>query len=284
MPGDVVVIAAPLLGCVFLLALVVVLGISSTARYEFERNAVRAPQRALAAAEGPARGVTAPVAADPRGAGQPAAERGTVGLATHPAGRRLAQGPAAWWLVDEDGGAALAGPFEDRVDAEWATVSGHLPETAKAVHGVRRADGSVARRPSPPEQSWLAELGRELDRLPEDWDPLMEDDEDGLTTLAVEVTAALLEAGLPLHDCAGAAPGEARPGGVCLTPHPAGLGVLVTWRQHDRMSVEQVRGAAMETAVQRTMTTAVGTLLRQLGFPIEQFGVTGCHLVTARPC
>ena len=284
MPGDLVVIAAPLLGCAGLLALVVVLGISSTARYEFERNGVQAPQRALAPAEAPARTGATAAGEQSRGAGQPAAERTAVSVATHPAERRLAQGPAGWWLVEEADGAALAGPFDDRIDAEWAICSGGLPETAQAVHGVRRADGGVARRPSPSEQGWLAELGRELDRLPEDWDPLMEDDENGLTTLAVEVTAALLEAGLPLQDCASAGPGAAVPGGVCLTPHPAGLGVLVTWRQHDRMSVHRVRGAAMDAAVQRTMTAAVGTVLRQVGFPIEQFGTTGCHLVTARPC
>ena len=48
----------------------------------------------------------------------------------------------------------------------------------------------------------VAELGGQLDRLPEDWDDLLTDD-DALTTLVVEVAAALVEAGLPVHDCAG---------------------------------------------------------------------------------
>lgn len=170
----------------------------------------------------------------------------------------------------------MAGPFADRLDAEWALVADELPDTAEVVHGARRADGGVARRQSAQERAWLAELGRQLDRLPTDWDPLMEDDDDSLTTLAVDVSAALIEAGLPLHDCEGADPA----GGICLTPHPTGEGVLVTWRQHDRMSQQQVRGGAMDAAVQRTMTAAVGTLLRQLGFSVEEFGSTGCHLVS----
>ncbi|MCZ2859207.1 hypothetical protein [Blastococcus sp. VKM Ac-2987] len=277
MPGELMAVLAPLVGCCALIAVVVALGASSTARYEFERNAVQNQQRAAAPAPAAAR-TGAVRAVDGAGPEQPAAERTAVGLATHPAGRHLADGPPAtgWWLVGEPGGEAVAGPFADRLDAEWALVSEELPGTADVVHGARRADGGVARRQSVQERAWLAELGRQLDRLPADWDPLMDDD-DSLTTLAVDVSAALVEAGLPLHDCEGADPA----GGVCLTPHPAGEGVLVTWHQHDRMSLQQVRGGAMDTAVQRTMTAAVGTLLRQLGFPVEEFGSTGCHLVSS---
>ncbi|WP_346620323.1 hypothetical protein [Blastococcus montanus] len=283
MPGELVAVVAPMLGCLGLIALIVVLGASSTARYEFERNHV--PARQLH--EAPPERTEAPMGAAGRPAGggegreRSAPERTAVGLATHPAGRRLADGPAAtaWWLVDELEGTALAGPFADSLEADWAAVSGSGLDSARAVYGVRRPDGSVVRRQSPQERSWLAELGHQLDRLPEDWDPYVSDDDDALTTLAVEVTAAVLEAGLALHDCDG--PDGA--GGVCLTPHPAGLGVVVTWRQHDRMSLQQVRGAAADAAVQRTMTTAVVTVLRQLGFPVEEVGSTGAHLVTTSP-
>ena len=290
MPGELLAVGGSLVGCVGLLVIVIALGASSTARYEFERNAVQAQQRSDAAAGTP--GLGGPGGSgrsgrSGRGSGQPAAERpagrAAVGLAAHPAGQRLAQGPATtgWWIVDEPGGQALAGPFADRIDADWAMWSDGLPGTARAVHGARRADGAVARRQTAQEQAWLEELGRQLDRLPGDWAPFMTD-EDVLTSLAVEITAALVEAGLPLHDGQDAVPGAA-PGGVCLVPHPAGLGVLVSWRQHDRMSVSQIRGAAMEAAVQRTMSTAVATVLEQMGFPIEQFGDTGAHLVTAAP-
>jgi hypothetical protein len=53
----------------------------------------------------------------------------------------------------------------------------------------------------------------------------------------VEVAATLLDAGLALHDCDG--PGPA--GGVCLTPEPGSGGILVSWRPHDRMSVQRAR-------------------------------------------
>ncbi|MGY1917009.1 hypothetical protein [Blastococcus sp. SYSU DS0973] len=280
MPGELMAVLAPLVGCGALIAVVVALGASSTARYEFERNGVQTAQRAVTAAQPPAR-TGAVRAVEGAGPEQPAAERTAVGLATHPAGRHLADGPSAtgWWLVDEPGGVAVAGPFADRLDADWALFAEELPDTAQVVHGARRADGGVVRRQSSQEREWLAELGRQLDRLPEDWTPFMTDDEDALTTVAVDVTAALLEAGLPLHDCEGVDPAGGASGGVCVTPHPAGTGVLVTWRQHDRMSLQQVRGAAMDAAVQRTMTAAVGTVLQQMGFSVEEFGDTGCHLV-----
>ena len=277
MPGELLAVAGPLLGCFGLIALVVVLAAGSTARYEFERNAVRALQEVTVHAEASVRAGVAAVGEAGRGAGRPAPERSVVGLATHPAGRHLAEGSAAtaWWLVDEADGTTVAGPFADRLEADWALWSAGLAETASAVHGARRADGGVVRRQSSQEREWLAELGRQLDRLPEDWTPWMADDEDALTTVAVELTGALLEAGLPLHGS-----DVVTAGGVCLTPHPAGVGVLVTWRQHDRMSVQQVRGAAMDAAVQRTMNAAVATVLRQMGFPIQEFGSTGAYLVT----
>ena len=155
-----------------------------------------------------------------------------VSVATHPAGKQRVAPDAvpAWWLVDESGdqaGQVLAGPFADQVDADWAALSSGLSESAQSVHGVQRLDGGIVRRQSPEEKAWLAELGDQLDRLPEDWDELLTDD-DALTTLVVEVAAALVEAGLPVHDCAG----SDSMGGVCLTPGPHYGGVVVSWHQH----------------------------------------------------
>jgi hypothetical protein len=293
-------------GFVLLAGLVIALASSSTARYEFERNRVRAQQPAPTplpadAPAGEVAGVLADVAVPVTGAvaveGAPEAAlqaRTAVGLAPHPepapsmhpAGRRLAEAgtPTAWWLVDCDSDpaapASLAGPFADRVEAEWTAVSCGLDGDARAVHGTLRADGTVARRPSAQDRAWLTELGEQLDRLADDWDELLTD-EDALTTLVVEVTAALVEAGLPLHDCSGADRGEAPAGGVCLTPELVYGGILVSWRQHDRMAVHQVRGAALDTAVQRTMNQTLTGLLVQFGFVVEEFGEAGCALVTA---
>jgi hypothetical protein len=183
-----------------------------------------------------------------------------------------------WWLVDGPG-APLAGPFPDAVDADWAAFSLGLPETARAVFGAQREDGGVLRRPSPQERAWLEELGRQLDRLPEEWTELI-DDEHPSTTLAVDVTAALLEAGLPLSDDDEHGGAHAS-GGACLTPHPASGGLVVTWRQHDRMSVQQVRGADVLDVVQRTMAGAVAGVLEQMGFAVEPYGAAGGLLVTA---
>ena len=95
------------------------------------------------------------------------------------------------------------------------------------------------------------------------------------------MTAALVESGLPLHD-ASAADGTAAPtGGVCLTPDPTETGILVSWRQHDRMSVQQVRGPEADAAVQATMNAAVACVLAELDFEVEQFGDTGVCIVTA---
>ncbi|WP_245816879.1 hypothetical protein [Geodermatophilus saharensis] len=293
-----------ILGFVAMAGVVVALGRASTARYEFERNRVRAPQPAPAPLPADGGGEVAAVLADvpvpvsggPAGDGGEAAlqSRTAVGLAphpapaptAHPAGRRLADAgaPAAWWLVDNESDpaapAALAGPFDDRVEAEWTAVSCGLEGDARAVHGTLRTDGTVARRPSVQDRAWLTELGEQLDRLADDWDELLTD-EDALTTLVVEVTAALVEAGLPLHDCSGADRGEVPAGGVCLTPEPLYGGILVSWRQHDRMAVQQVRGAALDTSVQRTMNQTLTALLVQFGFVVEEFGEAGCPLVTA---
>ncbi|MCZ2838274.1 hypothetical protein [Modestobacter sp. VKM Ac-2985] len=280
-------------GFVVLAALVVALAQSSTARYEFERNQVQG-QQATAEATAP---VAAPVAvgaaavsggavAQPRVA-EPAnvvAPVPTPGMAAHPAGRQGgAQGtPPAWWLVEESGDGAreqvLAGPFADPIEADWLAMSAAPAGAGRAVYGVLRSDGRLVRRQLPAEREWLSDLGDQLDRLPEEWDgPLAE--EDDLVSLGVEVAAALVEAGLQLHDCAGEGPA----GGVCLTPEPGHPGVLVSWHQHDRMSRHQMRGADAHEAVQRTMNAAIAECLLQLGFDVQPFGSTGCSLVAVDP-
>jgi hypothetical protein len=160
------------------------------------------------------------------------------------------------------------------MDADWAALAEDLP--AVPVHGVRRADGGVAVRPSPEERAFLRELGDQLDRLPRDWDDVLSDT-DPLTTLVVEVAAALVHAGLPLHDAAGGDPA----GGVCLVPDTALDGVLVSWRAHDRMSVHGTGGAAPRDAVSQSMNVAVAEILWTLGFVVEPFGAAGTSLVTA---
>ena len=111
----------------------------------------------------------------------------------------------------------MDGPFHDRMEADWAVLADGAAAVRRAVYGALRLDGGVVRRQSPQELAWLTELGEQLDRLPEDWDEgSADDDDDALVTLVVEVAAALVEAGLPVHDCAGDSPA----GGVCLTPEP----------------------------------------------------------------
>jgi hypothetical protein len=279
-------VIAPLGGFLVLAALIIALGASSTAKYEFERNRVPVTQRQ----EPPAAAVADPApmaraAGDPPRGSAPRAgsaaqhEQATaVSVASHPAGKQRVDPDAVpgWWLVDESGdqaGQVVAGPFADRVDAEWAALSSGLSE-AQAVHGVQRADGGIVRRQSTEEKAWLAELGDQLDRLPEDWDELLTDD-DALTSLVVEVAAALVEAGLPVHDCVGSEAG----GGVCLTPGPHYAGIVVSWHQHDRMSAHYVRGQSMTATVQDTMNATVAGLLTALGFEVEPFG-DGRSLVT----
>lgn len=182
-----------------------------------------------------------------------------------------------WWLVvdDEDGpGRIAAGPFPDRADAGWAAAANEhgRPEGVRPVYGFRRADGGLDRRPSPQDRAWLAHLGEQLDRLPDDWDAGLSDDEP-LTTLVVEVTAALSEAGLPLRDPA------SEVGGVCLTPEPGLGGIVVTWRQHDRMSVDQVHGGEADAMVQQVMNRALADVLVLRGFVVDAFGGASGHVV-----
>ncbi|MGY1740825.1 MULTISPECIES: hypothetical protein [unclassified Blastococcus] len=182
-----------------------------------------------------------------------------------------------WWVAEveeDDRGPAVAGPFPTRAEARWAATE-HAPGTVETVYGVRRPDGHVKRRPSPQEWAWLAHLGEQLGRLPAEWEDVV-DDEDPLTTLAVEVTAALAEAGLPLHDPAGE---DSALGGACLGCQPDLDGVVVTWRQHERMSVDQVHGADADAAVQQVMNRAVADVLAVRGFAVEPFGGGSGHVV-----
>jgi hypothetical protein len=269
-------------GFLMLAALIIVLGASSTAKYEFERNRVQAHRQTVGAGAATTRSTTETPRAATVSEGESAQEQAmAVSVATHPAGKQRVDPDAVmgWWLVDDaveaPGGHVVAGPFADRIDADWAALSAGLSDSARAVHGVQRADGGLVRRQSPEEKAWLGELGAQLDRLPEDWDELLTDD-DALTTLVVEVAAALVEAGLPVHDCAG----EDSSGGVCLTPGPHYAGVLVSWHQHERMSGQFVRGEVATTTVQRTMNATIADLLTGMGFEVELFADTGSVLVT----
>jgi hypothetical protein len=204
-------------------------------------------------------------------------------VATHPAGRRLVEGESAtgWWLVEEpadDGSAArlLAGPFADRLDADWAALSAGLDGArARAVYGARTVAGALLPQPVPQEGAWMLELGQQLTRLTEDWFDLVSDT-DPLTTLVVEVAEALIEAGLPLHDCAGAGV----VGGVCLTPHPPSGGILVSWHGHDRMTLQQLHGAEADAALRQTMSAAVADVLVLRGFDVASVPWSDGHLVT----
>jgi hypothetical protein len=182
---------------------------------------------------------------------------------------------AAWWLVDA-GARVMAGPFSSRLDAALAELCS-VPDGLVPAHGVRRAEGTLAPRFSPDDRDWLAHLSEQLDRLADDWDALI-DDADPLTGLVCEVAAAVAEAGLPLHDCAGRTSG-AQLGGVCLTPAPGEHGVLVSWTQHDRMALGRVRGPAADLAAQEVMNHAVAHVLAAYGFVVDPFGEASGHIV-----
>ncbi len=187
--------------------------------------------------------------------------------------------PGWWVVVDEDGpGRILAGPFVDRVEASWAAAAyvDRGIERVRSLHGIRRTDG-VLGRPSPQDRTWLAHMGEQLDRLSEDWDAALSDD-DPLVTLVVEVAATLAEAGLPLHDSRGAG---SEVGGVCLTPEAGLDGIVVSWRQHDRMCVDQIHGAAAHALVQQAMNRALADVLALRGFAVHGFGDSNGHVVRA---
>ena len=182
-------------------------------------------------------------------------------------------GCQGWWLVVEEEcgrGRVVAGPFDDRAEAAWAAAfSPGAASAARPVFGIRRPSGVLERRPSAEDWAWLGHVGEQLERLPEGWDDELPGDDEPLTTLLVELAAALVEAGLPLHDAAG--PGRDA-GGVSLRPLPEVDGVVVTWRQHDRMSVEQVHGTEVDAAVQGVLNRALADVLLARGFDVRPFG------------
>jgi len=179
-----------------------------------------------------------------------------------------------WWIVErsDDGpDRVVAGPFGDRTAASWAaSVHGGVGDV-RPEYGVRCADGSLSRRPSPEERAWFELLEEQLDRLPDGWDAGLTDDHP-LATLVVEMTAALTDAGLSLHDARGFGPA----GGVCLAPEPLLGGVVVTWRQHDRTSVERTPATETDTLIQQVMGRAVAEVLSLRSFAVEELeGSTG---------
>lgn len=175
-----------------------------------------------------------------------------------------------WWLVEEadDGpGRAVAGPYPDRTEAAWAAAEDAALPAVRAEYGVRRANGSLSRRATPEERAWFTQLEQQLDRLPDDWDTGLGDDHP-LATLVVEIVAAFTDAGLPLHDARATSPA----GGVSIVPEPLLGGAVVTWRQHDRASVDQVCGADVETKVAQVLGRAVAEVLEVRAFSVEEFG------------
>jgi hypothetical protein len=320
-----------LLGFLALNGVVIALGASATARYEFDRNLAQSGGQLALFSDGTAeaeRALESDTVAEPRRkrraasttrvrkfrhrarATGPATDTGARGIApedpwaatalrggqqtlvdtrreadvTTSARPAVESGPAVgWWLVvesDDDpgqSGTIVAGPFADQMEADWAVLTSDLPVSVRTrvVHGRRRSDGALVPQSPPEERAWVAELEQQLDRLSEDWDELITDG-DALTTLVVEVAAALLEVGLPLYD----GQGGSGSGGVCLTPAPEQRGVLVTWRQHDWMSVQRTRGPEADLAVSQTMNAAVAHVLHDMDFLVEPFDGTGCCLVT----
>ena len=284
-----------LLGFLALVGVVIALGRSSTARYEvgayaFAGNGtdVRRLEPAAVAASPSGAGV-ASTATGPAPSAGPASRSLPAAAAGHPAGRSLAGGrPPAWWLVDDAAedptSAVVAGPYGDRIDAEWGALATELATGVRPAYGVLGADGALIARDPGSDRAWLVALGLQLARLPEDWDAFLSDT-DELGTLVVEVGAALLEAGLPLYDCAAYGEDDGDPsGGVCLVPDPGSGGILATWRSHDRMAVQQVRGAAVGAAVQQAMTAVLGEVLTTLGFCVRPLPSGAGHLVTDEPC
>jgi hypothetical protein len=167
-----------------------------------------------------------------------------------------------WWLVDRVGdgtGRILAGPYADRTEAAWAAAEQGAAPGVRPEYGARRSDGVLSPRPSPQDRAWFEHLEEQLDRLPYGWDAGLADD-DPLLTLVVELTAALFDAGLQLHDPI------LGTGGVCLAPEPVLGGVVVTWRQHDRAHADQAPAAEPAASVQQVMSHALAEVLALRSF------------------
>lgn len=135
------------------------------------------------------------------------------------------------------------------------------------VYGIRRDGGPLLPRPSPSEYAWRAFVTEQLTGLN---DEARGRDSDPLAGLVRNVAAALLETGLPLHDCAARA-SRRHLGGVCLSPDPVEEAVIVG-SQHERMSVERVRGTEAHRVVQATMNHALAHVLTGCGFTVQDVG------------
>ena len=57
--------------------------------------------------------------------------------------------------------------------------------------------------------------------------------------------------------------------------------MVVSWTQHERMAVEQVRGPVVHTEVQAVMNDALFQVLQTMGFAVEPFGEYDVALVVA---
>jgi len=102
--------------------------------------------------------------------------------------------------------------------------------------------------------------------------------------LALDVAAALTEAGFTLHDCVPHHPGY-RLGGVCVLPIPARHnpdgqgGIAVSWTTHNLLTLDWERGREYHDT-QQTMNRALASVLRALGYQVSPFGIGGASLVT----
>jgi len=68
---------------------------------------------------------------------------------------------------------------------------------------------------------------------------------------------------------------------VCLTPAPGEHGVLVSWAQHDRITLGRVRGHTADLAAQAVMNTAVAEVLRAFGYLVDPVGGSSGYVVRA---
>ena len=263
-----------------LLGVVIALGRSATARYESDRHHAIARRTDAVPATVQAT-VSTSVAAPMPGDRAPAPLSGSLRLAPvialeRPVGPALiSDQAAAWWLMEHH--VVVAGPFAERIEAEWAALATGLDGSIHLAHGVLQPNGVLVSSEPLCDEAWLAALGLQLARLPEDWDAGLSDD-DSLATLVVEVAAALYEVGLSLHDATVA---SSAVGGVCLTPEPGLGGIVVTWRLHDRKGGDLVQGATSDHVVHDVMNGALADVLRARGFVVDAFGGGSGHVVRA---
>jgi hypothetical protein len=105
---------------------------------------------------------------------------------------------------------------------------------------------------------------------------------DQIPALARRVGQSLVDAGFSLHRCSPRDP----LGGVCLTPLPGSggedpAGICVSWPTHDRLLFDEGRWAA-HSVIMHVMNTALGTVLRSLGWDALPFGDGGAWIIPLR--